>query len=140
MGLKRSRGAVYDLKYHVGWVPKYRRMVLRGRVVKRLREIFQGIAERYEFEIDTQEVMEDHVHIFLSAPPRYGPSQVVQTLKSISARLVFQEFPEVKKQLWGGELWNDGFFVRSVGDKVTAEVIRHYIKHQHDPRQLGFDF
>lgn len=140
MGLKRSRGAVYDLKYHVVWVPKYRRMVLRGRVVKRLRGIFQGIAERYEFEIDTQEVMEDHVHIFLSAPPRYAPSQVVQILKSISARLVFQEFPEVKKQRWGGELWNDGFFVRSVGDKVTAEVIRHYIKHQHDPRQLGFDF
>lgn len=140
MGLKRSRGAAYDLKYHVVWGPKYRRMVLRGRVVKRLREIFQGIAERYEFEIDTQEVMEDHVHSFLSAPPRYAPSQVVQILKSISARLVFQEFPEVKKQLWGGELWNDGFFVRSVGDKVTAEVIRHYIKHQHDPRQLGFDF
>jgi len=140
MGLKRSRGAAYDLKYHVVWVPKYRRMVLKGRLAKRLREIFQGIAERYEFEIDTQAVMEDHVHIFLSAPPRYAPSQVVQILKSISARLVFQEFPEVKKQLWGGELWNDGFFVRSVGDKVTAEVIRHYIKHQHDPRQLGFDF
>lgn len=46
----------------------------------------------------------------------------------------------VKRQLWGGELWNDGFFVRSVGDKVTAEVIRNYIKHQHDPKQLGFDF
>lgn len=140
MGMKRSRGAVYDLKYHVVWVPKYRRMLLKGRLVRRLREIFQGVAERYGFEIDTQEVMEDHVHIFLSAPPRYAPSQVVQILKSISARLVFQEFPEVKKQLWGGELWNDGFFVRSVGDKVTAEVIRHYIKHQHDPRQLGFDF
>lgn len=140
MGLKRSRGAAYDLKYHVVWVPKDRRMVLKGRLAKRLREICQGIAERYELEIDTQAVMEDHVHMFLSASPRYAPSQVVQILKSISARLVFQEFPEVKKQLWGGELWNDRFFVRSVGDKVTAEVIRHYIKHQHDPRQLGFDF
>lgn len=109
-------------------------------MAKRLKEIFEEIAERYDFEIDTQEVMEDHVHIFLSAPPRYSPSQVVQILKSISARLVFQEFPEVKKRLWGGELWSDGFFVRSVGDKVTAEVIRNYIKYQHDPKQLDLGF
>ncbi len=115
MSLKRTRGAVYDLKYHVVWVPKYRRMVLGERVARRLKRIFQEIAERYEFEIDTQEVMDDHVHIFLSAPPRYSPAQVVPRLKSISARMVFQEFPEVKQQLWGGELWNDGYFVRSVG-------------------------
>ena len=102
--------------------------------------IFQEIAERYGFTIDTQEVLDDHVHIFLSAPPRYSPAQVVQRVKSLSARLVFQEFPEVTRRLWGGELWNDGYFVRSVGDKVTAEVIRRYIKHQHDPKQLDLDF
>ncbi len=139
MSLKRTRGAVYDLKYHVVWVPKYRRLVLKGRIATRLKEIFLEIAERYGFEIDTQEVMEDHVHIFLSAPPRYSPAQVAQRLKSISARLMFQEFPEVKRQLWGGELWNDGYFVRSVGDKLTGEVIRQYIKHQHDPKQLELD-
>ena len=105
-----------------------------------MKEIFQGIAERYEFEIDEQEVMEDHVHIFLSVPPRYSPSQVVQILKSISARMVFQEFPEVKEQLWGGEFWNDGFFARSVGDKVTADLIRKYIKYQHGLTQLDFGF
>jgi len=130
VSLKRTRGAVYDLKYHVVWVPNYRRMVLGERVPRRLKRIFQEIAEWYEFEIDTQEVLDDHGHIFLSAPPRYSPAQVVQRLKSISARLVFQEFPEVKQQLWGGELWNDDYFVRSVEDTVTAEVIRRYIKHQ----------
>lgn len=140
MSLKRTRGAVYDLKYHVVWVPKYRRMVLNKRVAKRLKEIFEGVAERYEFEIDTQEVVEDHVHIFLLVPPRYAPSQVVQIMKSISARMLFEEFPELKEQLWGGELWNDGYFVRSVGDKVTADVIRNYIKHQHDPKQLDLGF
>jgi putative transposase len=140
MSLKRTRGAVYDLKYHVVWVPKYRRMVLGERIARRLKGIFQEIAERYGFEIDTQEVLDDHVHIFLSVPPRYSPAQVAQRLKSISARKVFQEFPEVKQQLWGGELWNDGYFVRSVGDKVTAEVIRRYIKHQHDPKQLTLNF
>ncbi|MEW6543385.1 MAG: IS200/IS605 family transposase [Nitrospirota bacterium] len=139
MGLRRARGAVYDLKYHLVWVPKYRRMVLRGRLAQRLQEIFVGIAARYEFEIDTQEIMDDHVHLFLSAPPRYAPAEVVQILRSISARKVFEEFPDVKRALWGGELWNDGYFVRSVGDKVTAEVIRNYMKHQRDPEQLGLD-
>ena len=85
MSLKRTRGAVYDLKYHVVWVPKYRRMVLSERIANRLKVIFQEMAERYEFAIDTQEVLDDHVHIFLSAPPRYSPAQVVQQLKSISA-------------------------------------------------------
>jgi REP-associated tyrosine transposase len=142
MSLKRPRGAVYDLKYHVVWVLKYRRMVLGVRVARRLKRIVQEIAERYEFEMDTQEVLDDHVHrqSFLSAPPRYSPAQVVQRLKCISARLVFQEFPEVKQLLWGGELWNDGYFVRSVGDNVTAEVIRRYIKHQHDPKATRIEF
>jgi putative transposase len=137
--IKRTSHAVYDLKYHMVWVPKYRKMVLRGDLGKRVREVFGEIAERYEFEIDTMEVKEDDVHLFLSAPPRYSPARVVQIIKSISAKVVFKEFPDVKKQLWGGEFWSDGYFVRSVGDKVTSEVIRRYIKYQHH-EQLSFDF
>ena len=137
--LRRTRHAVYDLKYHFVWVPKYRKLLLTGAIAKRLKKIFQEIAERYEFEIDTMEVMEDHVHLFLGVPPRYAPSEVVNILKSISAKMLFKEFPAIKTELWGGELWNDGYFVRSVGDKVTAEVIRRYIKHQHQ-EQLGFEF
>ncbi len=140
MSLKRTRGVVYDLTYHLVGVPNYRRMVLEERVAGRLKMIFQEIAERYEFEIDTQAVMADPVHIVLSVPPRSSLAHVVQRLKSISARLVFQEFPEVKQPLWGGELWNDGYFVRSGGDTVTAEVIRRYIKHQHDSKQLELKF
>lgn len=120
--IKRTRHAVYYLKYHLVWVPKYRKLVLKGGLAKRLKEVFQEIAERYEFEIDTMEVKEDHVHLFLTAPPRYSPSRVVQVMKSISAKVVvFREFPEVEQQLWGGELWNDGYFVRSVGDKVPLK-------------------
>jgi len=137
--VKRTSHAVYDLKYHLVWVPKYRKMILEGDLAKRVREVFAEIAERYEFEIDTMEVKEDHVHLFLSAPPRYSPAGVVQIIKSISAKVVFREFPEIKKQLWGGEFWSDGYFVRSVGDKVTSEVIRRYIKYQHQG-QLSFDF
>jgi len=136
--IKRTSHAVYDLKYHLVWIPKYRKMVLRGDLAKRLKVVFQEIAERYEFEIDTMEVQGDHVHLFLSAPPRYSSARVVQIMKSISAKIIFEEFPEVRKQLWGGEFWSDGYFVRSVGDKVTSEVIRRYIKY-HQEEQLHFD-
>jgi REP-associated tyrosine transposase len=108
-------------------------------MTKRLKEIFREIAEQYDLEIDTMEVMDDHVHLFLVVPPKYAPAKVVQMIKSISAKTMFQEFPEIKKKLWGGELRNDGYFVRSVGDKVTAEVIRKYIQYQHD-EQIGFRF
>lgn len=137
--IKRTSHAVYDLKYHMVWVPKYRKMILKGDLAKRIKEVFAEVAERYEFEIDTMEVKDDHVHLFLSAPPRYSPARVVQIIKSISAKMAFKQFPEVKKQLWGGEFWGDGYFVRSVGDKVTSEVIRRYIKYQQQ-EQLCFDF
>jgi len=104
-----------------------------------LKEVFSRIAEEYGCVIDTMDVVEDHVHIFVEAPPRYSPAQVVQIMKSISAREVFKKFPELRKQLWAGELWNDGYFVRSVGDKVTADIIRQYIEyqtHENNPNQL----
>ena len=95
-----------------------------------MKVIFSKIAEEYEFKIDTMEVMEDHVHIFVEVPPRYSPARVVQIMKSISAREVFSQIPDFRKQLWAGEVWNDGYFVRSVGDKVTAGIIRKYIEYQ----------
>jgi putative transposase len=137
--IKRTSHAVYDLKYHMVWVPKYRKMILKGELAKGIKASFQEISERYGFDIDTMEVKDDHVHLFLSAPPRYSPARIVQIIKSISAKMVFKEFPEVKKQLWGGEFWGDGYFVRSVGDKVTSGVIRRYIKYQQQ-EQLSFEF
>ena len=139
MGIRRTKHAVYDLKYHLVWVPKYRARILGGEVSKYLKEIFERIAEEYEFHVDTMEVMEDHVHIFIEAGPAYSPADVVQILKSISAREVYKKFPKMRKEMWSGKIWSDGYFVRSVGDKVTADVIREYIKyqkHEDDPRQL----
>jgi|SRR3989339_1717341 len=140
MGIKRTKHAVYDLKYHLVWIPKYRKNILGGEVSGYLKEVIKKISEEYGFEIDTMEVVEDHVHIFLIAPPRYSPAQLVQMIKSISAKEVFKKFPELRKQLWAGELWNDGYFVRSVGDEVTADIIRRYIEyqnHEDDSNQLS---
>jgi len=130
MGIRRTKHAVYDLKYHLVWIPKYRKHILDKEVSGYIKDMFEKIAEEYEFRIDTMEVMEDHVHVFVEVPPRYSPARVVQVMKSISAREVFKKFPDLRKQFWAGELWNDGYFVRSVGDKVTADIIRKYIEYQ----------
>ena len=130
MGIRRTKHAVYELKYHLVWIPKYRRDIFSKEISDYAKAVFNKIAEQYEFRIDTMEVMEDHVHVFIEAPPRYSPARIVQIMKSISAREIFRQFPELRKQLWAGELWNDGYFVRSVGDKVTADIIRRYIEYQ----------
>jgi putative transposase len=130
--LRRSKHAVYDLKYHFVWIPKYRKGILTKEVAEYAKLVFQRIAEEYDMIIDAMEIVEDHVHIFLEAPPGLSPSRIVQILKSISARELFRRFPRLRKELWGGRLWSGGYFVRAVGDEVTSDVIRRYIEyHEH---------
>lgn len=140
MAIKRTSHAVYDTQYHLVWAPKYRKWILRDDLRDFVRECFNEIAETNEFEIDEMEIAKDHVHLFLGFPPRYSISQVVQRLKGYSARKIFEIFPGVKKELWGGEFWEDGYFVRTVGDKVTRDMIKKYIEyHRHKeklPQQL----
>jgi len=140
MEVKRTSHAVYDTKYHIVWAPKYRKWILRGDIQQRVRELFQEIANNHDIDIDAMEIAPDHVHLFVSFPPRYSIANVVGKLKSISASVIFREFPEVKYQLWGGEFWEDGYFVRTVGDDVTADVIRKYIQYHQNreksPEQL----
>ena len=140
MTVRQSSHAVYDTKYHIVWAPKYRKGILKGDIQQRVKEIFQEIADNHDIEIDTMEVAQDHVHLFVSFPPRYSIANVVGKLKSISASVIFREFPEIKHQLWGGEFWEDGYFVRTVGDNVTAEIIQKYIRYHQNrgkiPEQL----
>ena len=137
---RRAAHSAYDTGYHLVWSPKWgwpranRKGLLTGALAKRVEELFREIGEAYDVTIEEMEVSVDHVHIFCSFPPRYAISQVVGRLKSLSARAVFKEFPWVKRRLWGGELRENGYFVRTVGDKVTAEVIRQYIRrHKEEP-------
>ena len=130
MELRRSAHVVYELKYHLVWVPKYRARILGGEVNGYLKELFVQIAEEYGFQIITVEIMAGHVHVLIEVPPSYSPSEVVQALKSISARELFKKFPKMKKLMWSGKIWNEGYFVRSIGGKVTADVIKKYIQYQ----------
>ena len=129
MPTRRTSHTVYDTKYHLVWAPKYRKWVLRGDIRDRVRELFLEIGDRHDIEIDTLEIAEDHVHLFVAFPPRLSISEVVGKLKAISAKVVFEEFPEAKREMYGGEFWEDGYFARTVGDEVTAKVVRRYIEY-----------
>jgi putative transposase len=133
MSLRRAAHAVYDCQYHLVWTPKRRRAILQGSVGRRLGEMFVEIGEAYDIEIETLHVASDHVHLLCSFPPRLSISQAVTRLKSLSARGLFREFPALRRRLLGGELWEGGYFVRTVGESLTGATIRRYIeRHQAD--------
>jgi putative transposase len=136
MVLRRTPHAVYDTLYPLVWSPKDRRDVLQGEIQQRVRELCADIAEQYAITIEEMEVSPDHVPILCSFPPRYSIAQVVPRFKRVSARTIFREFPRVKRRLWGGELWEEGYVARTVGDKITAAVIRRDIQ-QHRIEKTG---
>jgi len=107
MATRRTSHAVYDAKYHLVWTLKYRKWVLRGDVQdRRVEELFEEIGERHKIEIDAMEVASDHVHLFVSFPPRLlDQRKSSASPEAISAKVVFEEFPGVKSELWGGEFW-----------------------------------
>jgi putative transposase len=129
MGLRRASHAVYDTTYHLVWCPKYRKKVFEQEDVReRADELIHEICEEYGIEIEEMEVGADHIHILASFPPRYSIGEVIRIIKSNSARGLFREFPKIKKKLWSGELWEDGYFARTVGDRMTRQIIDKYIK------------
>ena len=128
MNIKRTSHAVYEAKYHLVWCPKYRKKILTEEIQTRVSKLFHEIADQFDFEIDRCEVSEDHIHILISFPPRYSVSKVVGILKSISGSKIFNEFPKVKEKLWGGHLWEQGYFYRTIGEHMTEDVIRKYIE------------
>jgi len=95
-----------------------------------LKWVLRRLAIEYSFAIVELEVMPDHVHLFIEAPARYSPAKLMNAIKSITAREMFMRFPELREKLWAGELWADGYYVGTVGDAVTTEAVRRYIRNQ----------
>jgi putative transposase len=122
----------FNLKYHLVWIPKYRRRILVDKLATRLSQILFQIAKEYEFKIIAHEVMPDHVHLLVEAPTKYSPAQIAQYFKGISSKLLRQDFPdEIKRCIWReGTLWARGYYIASVADNVTTEVVKEYINNQ----------
>ncbi|GGL66063.1 IS200/IS605 family transposase [Sporolactobacillus putidus] len=128
-GYQKSGHAVYDIKYHVIWVTKYRYQVLRGQIAIRLRELIRQGCEARGVIILQGSVGKEHIHLLISCPPSLAPSKIMQYLKGRSSRLLQDEFSELKKRYWGQHLWSRGYFCATVGN-VTEEIIRNYIANQ----------
>ena len=123
---------VSNLMYHFVFPAKYRRVVIDENVDKIIKETCVEISKRYEIyflEIGTDK---DYVHFLIQSVPRYSPTQIVRIVKSITAKEVFAKCPEVKKKLWGGEFWSDGFYVATVSEHGNEKVIANYVKNQGD--------
>jgi putative transposase len=129
--LRKTSHARYSLWYHLVWGTKYRKKIWKEEYTKqRVKVLLQAIAAQYDMEMSSVEVLSDHVHCMISAPPRIAPARIAQILKSVSTTLLFEEFPWLKKEYWGGEIWVRGYFVRSVGVGITKAAIDKYIAEQ----------
>ncbi len=135
LNTEHTSHTTYRIAYHFCYIPKYRKMVLQSGIEKALWKLNEQIAQHYDMTILEQEIMPDHVHLLVSAPPRLAPSRIVQIFKSISARELFKQFPDLKKKYWGGKLWTPSYFVETVGTK-KLDTVKDYIQKQ---KQLTMD-
>lgn len=127
--LIHARTCVYNVNYHIVWSVKYRKQILKEGIDEYTKELFLEMAKDKEFKVHTMEVMNDHVHIFVSAHPKIAPSYIVKMLKGISARKIFLKYPELQKQLWKGHLWNSSFYIETIGS-ISEENVKKYIELQ----------
>jgi len=132
----RKSHNVSVLLYHFVIPAKYRRVIFGPEVDDVLKEICLEIADRYQIEFLEIGTDGDHVHFLVQSVPRYSATKIITMIKSLTARQIFQRVPSVKKKLWGGVFWADGYFVATVGQHGTEEVIKRYVKEQgQEPEQ-----
>ena len=136
---RKTSHVVYECKYHICWVPKYRYPILTGQVALRVRELVRQIALANEVEIITGSISSDHIHIYVSIPPSLSVSKFVQFVKGASSRKIQLEFETIRKRYWGQHIWARGYFVATAG-VVSDELIQNYIRNQREDKAADEDF
>lgn len=127
-----ARTCVYNINYHIVWCVKYRRKVLSADISNRLIELLKAVGNEKGFSVVECKVGEnDHVHCFVSAPPKISVTQIVKYLKGISGNQLFREYPRLRKSLWKGQLWNGSYFCETIGSTSEENILR-YIERQRD--------
>lgn len=127
--LIHDRTVVYNVGYHIVWSVKYRRQVLCDEIAQSLKHILLEVCGEKGFVMKEMEIMSDHLHVFVSAKPRFSASYIYKMLKGISSRRLFLKHPELRKQLWGRHLWNPSTYVETIGH-ISEDVVRKYIENQ----------
>ena len=124
-----GRGYVYSLQYHIVWVTKYRKPIFIGDIKIDMKNYLLYTLKSLDMNVIAMEIMSDHRHLLVNCKPQLRLSDAIKILKGNTARWLFLKYPEIKKQLWGGHLWNPSYFVATVSDR-TLEQIEHYINNQ----------
>ncbi len=124
---RRSAGAVYALKYHLVWCPKYRRPVLVGEIEADLRALLQQKAEQLNVTIEALEIMPDHVHLFISAPPTEAPHRLAIQFKGFTSRMLRAKYPELRSRL--PSMWSRSYYIGTIGH-VSEKTVKAYIEAQ----------
>ena len=130
MVVKKSNHCAYQTHYHLVFPVKYRKALLSVEVEEMIVAVARAIAERYEIEFEQIGCDKDHIHILCSFHPKYSIGEVVRKFKSITARELFKKFPDLKKELWGGELWSDGYYAATIGEGGNWAVVKKYVRDQ----------
>ena len=130
MVTKSTNHSTYNTHYHIVFPIKYRKVLLTPQISRAILEISHNIEDRYDIEFETIGTDGDHIHLLCSFKPSYSGSDVVRIFKSITARELFKQYPELRKELWGGELWSDGYYIATISEKGTLDTIRKYITEQ----------
>ena len=137
MKVKRACHCTYRIRYHMVFVMKYRKNLISEEIFKFMKEICLGISQRYYLYFDALGSDGDHLHVVVEGAPRYSPSRIMQICKSLVARFVFKNFPEIRDILWNGEFWSDGGHIDTIGDGRGLDEVTKYVKNQgRDPNQL----
>ena len=128
------------LLYHLVCPIKYRRSILSEAVEESLVEVCRNIEKRFEIHFIEIGADENHVHFMIQSVPMVSAKNIVQTVKSITAKELFRLHPEVKVQLWGGQFWSDGYYINTVGQYANEEVIQRYIHEQGNEKKTYKQF
>lgn len=127
--LSYGRGYVYSLQYHLVWCTKYRKKILKDGIDAECKEMLYDLAEEYKFQILAMEVMPDHIHLLVDCRPQFYIPDMIKIMKGNIARQMFLAHPELKRELWGGHLWNPSYCAVAVSDR-SREQVCSYIEGQ----------
>ena len=128
--LDKNCHSVYTLNYHLIFCVKYRRKIfLNEKIINKTKELMKNIALGFDVELINQELDKDHIHILFKAKPQTNLVKLINSLKGASARVLFKEFPEIKKKLWNGHLWSASYCLITTG-QVTLDILKKYVESQ----------
>ena len=133
--VQKGYHCAWQIHYQLVFPVKYRKALLDEMVVKIIEETAEGIEQRYAIEMEALGMDKNHIHLLCGAHPKISPGEIVRIFKSITAREIFRRYPQIKKELWGGEFWSDGYYAATVGERGNWSKVENYIQKQGKPKE-----